>query len=133
VLRCAVLCAHLCIQQRPKWQWQPIDASPISHDGANVGHVQVKTSRTFLRDCTVISPLALLLFGGPLAIAHAGGYVSIDRFRVRKTLTLTLTFALAVTSTTTPTLTPTPTLQVDHLMQPHAAYLYPPRTLNSDA
>ena len=46
--------------------------------------VQVKTSRTFLRDCTVISPLALLLFGGPLSIAHAGGYVSVDRFRVRQ-------------------------------------------------
>ena len=45
---------------------------------------QVKTSRTFLRDCTVISPLALLLFGGPLSIAHAGGYVSVDRFRVRQ-------------------------------------------------
>jgi hypothetical protein len=44
---------------------------------------QVKTTRTFLRDCTVISPLALLLFGGQLSIAHAGGYVSVDHFRVR--------------------------------------------------
>ena len=44
----------------------------------------MKTSRTFLRDCTVISPLALLLFGGPLDIAHAGGYVSLDHFRVGK-------------------------------------------------
>ena len=49
----------------------------------HTGHLQVKTSRTFLRDCTVISPLALLLFGGPLSVAHAGGYVSVDRFRVR--------------------------------------------------
>ena len=47
--------------------------------------MQVKTSRTFLRDCTVISPLALLLFGGQLSIAHAGGYVSVDHFRVRST------------------------------------------------
>lgn len=39
---------------------------------------QVRTSRTFLRDCTVVSPMALLLFGGELSVVHEGGYVLID-------------------------------------------------------
>ena len=43
---------------------------------------QVKTSRTFLRDCTVVSPLALLLFGGPLNIVHESAYIALDHFRV---------------------------------------------------
>jgi hypothetical protein len=38
----------------------------------------VKTSRTFLRDCTVVSPMALLLFGGELSVVHEGHYVLID-------------------------------------------------------
>lgn len=48
-------------------------------------HRQVKTSRTFLRDATAASPLALALFGsGKLEVVHEGGYVSLDgwlRFR----------------------------------------------------
>ncbi|KAG2502148.1 hypothetical protein HYH03_000635 [Edaphochlamys debaryana] len=37
---------------------------------------KVKTTRLFLRDVTVVSPLTLLLFGGPtMAIAHAEGAV----------------------------------------------------------
>ena len=40
--------------------------------------LQVKTSRTFLRDCTVVSPMALLLFGGALSVVHESGYVLVD-------------------------------------------------------
>ncbi|KAK9832693.1 hypothetical protein WJX81_000845 [Elliptochloris bilobata] len=39
---------------------------------------KVKTSRTFLRDCTVVSPMALLLFGGALAVQHEAGLVLVD-------------------------------------------------------
>lgn len=35
----------------------------------------MKTTRTFLRDCTVVSPMALLLFGGALAVQHEAGLV----------------------------------------------------------
>lgn len=35
----------------------------------------MKTTRTFLRDCTVVSPMALLLFGGALAVLHEAGLV----------------------------------------------------------
>lgn len=46
--------------------------------------VQVRTSRTFLRDCTVVSPMALLLFGGELAVVHEGGYALVDNWiRIR--------------------------------------------------
>lgn len=45
---------------------------------------QVRTSRTFLRDCTVVSPMALLLFGGELVVVHEGGYALIDNWiRIR--------------------------------------------------
>lgn len=45
---------------------------------------KVKTSKTFIRDCTVASPMALLLFGGDLEVAHAEGYVTIDAWiRIR--------------------------------------------------
>ena len=40
--------------------------------------LQVKTSRTFLRDCSVVSPMALLLFGGALSVVHESGYVLVD-------------------------------------------------------
>ena len=44
----------------------------------------MRTSRTFLRDCTVVSPMALLLFGGELAVVHEGGYALIDNWiRIR--------------------------------------------------
>lgn len=36
---------------------------------------QVKTARLFLRDVTAVSPLSLLLFGGPLTVLHAEGAV----------------------------------------------------------
>ncbi len=45
----------------------------------------MKTSRTFLRDATAASPLALALFGsGKLEVVHEGGYILLDgwlRFR----------------------------------------------------
>ncbi len=45
---------------------------------------QVKTSRTFLRDTTVTSPMALLLSGGSLEVRHEEGYVLLDGWiRVR--------------------------------------------------
>lgn len=48
-------------------------------------HLQVKTSRTFVRDASVASPLALALFGaGTPYVAHEGGYVLLGnwlRFR----------------------------------------------------
>ncbi|KAK9850459.1 hypothetical protein WJX84_011404 [Apatococcus fuscideae] len=39
---------------------------------------KVKTSKVFMRDCTVVAPMALLLFGGSLDILHQSGYVQID-------------------------------------------------------
>lgn len=40
--------------------------------------MQVRTSRTFIRDCTVASPAAILLFGGALSVAHDSSYVQVD-------------------------------------------------------
>ncbi|CAD7698206.1 unnamed protein product [Ostreobium quekettii] len=39
---------------------------------------KVKTQHVVLRECTVVSPLALLLFGGSLSVAHTDGLVAID-------------------------------------------------------
>lgn len=39
---------------------------------------KMRTSQTFLRDTTVTSPLALLLFGGQLEVVHGEGYVLVD-------------------------------------------------------
>ncbi|KAK9842413.1 hypothetical protein WJX84_005272 [Apatococcus fuscideae] len=39
---------------------------------------KVRTSKVFMRDCTVIAPMTLLLFGGSLDILHQSGYVQID-------------------------------------------------------
>ena len=51
---------------------------------ANVFPLQMRTSQTFLRDTTVVSPLALLLFGGQLEVMHGEGYVLVDRWiRIR--------------------------------------------------
>ena len=54
------------------------------------GLAQVKTTRTFLRDCTVVSPMALLLFGGALAVQHEAGLVrkhtSVGRLHVGRDL-----------------------------------------------
>jgi hypothetical protein len=45
---------------------------------------QVRTSRTFIRDCTPASPAAILLFGGQLAVAHDSSYVQVDAWlRIR--------------------------------------------------
>ena len=46
---------------------------------------KVRTSQVFLRDCTVVSPAALLLFGGKLEVDHAAGRVSIDNWIMVKT------------------------------------------------
>lgn len=44
----------------------------------------MKTSRTFLRECSVVSPLVLLLFGGTLQIQYAEGFTLVDGWlRVR--------------------------------------------------
>lgn len=40
----------------------------------------MRTSQTFLRDSTVVSPLALLLFGGKLDVMHGEGYVLVDNW-----------------------------------------------------
>lgn len=39
---------------------------------------QVKTSRVYVRDCTVVAPLALLLFGGELNVLHEEGAILVD-------------------------------------------------------
>lgn len=60
-----------------------IDLSPPTHPRPPP-HPQVKTSKTFLRDCTVVSPMAILLFGGALRVVHEGGYVLVDEWlRIR--------------------------------------------------
>lgn len=47
-------------------------------------HVQMKTSRTFIRECSIVSPLSLLLFGGSLEVRHADGITLVDGWlRVR--------------------------------------------------
>jgi hypothetical protein len=45
---------------------------------------KVATARVFLRDVTPVSPMALLLFGGPLKVLHEEGAVLVDGWaRVR--------------------------------------------------
>eukprot|EP00798_Chlamydomonas_sp_ICE-L_P014356 gene14356-20353_t len=45
---------------------------------------KVQTSRVFLRDVTPVSPMALLIFGGPLRVIHQEGIVVVgDKIRVR--------------------------------------------------
>ena len=41
-------------------------------------HEMVKTSKTYVRDCTTVSPLAILLFGGKLEVFQTHGVCSID-------------------------------------------------------
>ncbi|KAJ7562998.1 hypothetical protein O6H91_03G092300 [Diphasiastrum complanatum] len=43
-----------------------------------VFHEKVETSRVFLRDTSVISPYAILLFGGAISIQHQTGHVTVD-------------------------------------------------------
>lgn len=39
---------------------------------------KVRTRKVFLRDCTTVSPMALLLFGGALEVAHESNTVLVD-------------------------------------------------------
>jgi hypothetical protein len=41
-------------------------------------HEIVKTSKTYVRDCTTVSEFALLLFGGSLKVYHTHGVVTVD-------------------------------------------------------
>jgi HrpA-like RNA helicase len=45
-----------------------------------VFHEKVKTSQVYVRDATVVSPFALLLFGGRVDIAHLKGEVTLDNW-----------------------------------------------------
>jgi HrpA-like RNA helicase len=48
-------------------------------------HEMVKTSKTYVRDCTTVSPFALLLFGGALEVYQREGICSVDtwlKFRI---------------------------------------------------
>lgn len=55
-------------------------------------HEMVKTSKTYVRDCTTVSPFALVLFGGTLVVHQVKGVVTVDewlRFRMdRKCATI---------------------------------------------
>jgi ATP-dependent RNA helicase DHX57 len=43
-------------------------------------HEMVKTSKTYVRDCTTVSPFALLLFGGALEVYQREGVCSVDKW-----------------------------------------------------
>jgi HrpA-like RNA helicase len=43
-------------------------------------HEKVKTSKVFVRDASVVSPLALLLFGGRVEVDHMAGVASVDKW-----------------------------------------------------
>jgi ATP-dependent RNA helicase DHX36 len=48
-------------------------------------HEMVKTSKTYVRDCTTVSPFALVLFGGTLQVYHEKAVVAVDewlKFRI---------------------------------------------------
>lgn len=48
-------------------------------------HELVRTSKTYVRDCTTVSPFALLLFGGTLEVYQTHGICSVDgwlKFRI---------------------------------------------------
>ena len=65
------------------WAYHHFDPqSPCKHCDSHAFDIelnlQVKTSKVFMRDCTVVAPMALLLFGGSLDILHQSGYVQID-------------------------------------------------------
>jgi len=48
-------------------------------------HEIVRTSKTYVRDCTTVSEFALLLFGGSLKVYHTHGVVTVDdwlKFRI---------------------------------------------------
>lgn len=41
---------------------------------------KVRTSKLFIRDATMVSPFAILLFGGDIAVQHRKGQMSVDRW-----------------------------------------------------
>jgi Oligonucleotide/oligosaccharide-binding (OB)-fold len=41
---------------------------------------KMKTSQTYLRDVSAVSPMALLLFGGRIEVHHSAGYVLLDEW-----------------------------------------------------
>ena len=43
-------------------------------------HEIVKTSKVYVRDCTTVSPFALLLFGGALDVYHREGVIAVDQW-----------------------------------------------------
>ena len=45
-----------------------------------VFHEKVKTSQVYVRDATVVSPFAILLFGGKVEVAHLKGEVTLDNW-----------------------------------------------------
>jgi ATP-dependent RNA helicase DHX57 len=42
----------------------------------------VQTSKAFVRDCTVVAPYGLLLFGGPLQVLHEDGIITVGKQKV---------------------------------------------------
>lgn len=45
---------------------------------------KVKTSRLFIRDSTMVSPYAILLFGGEIGVLHKKGQMSVDKWVIFK-------------------------------------------------
>ena len=51
---------------------------PVENNRCAVYLEKIETSRIFLRDSTVVSPFALLLFGGPVKVDHDDKTISVD-------------------------------------------------------
>lgn len=49
-----------------------------------VYHERVQTTSVFVRDCSTVTPYQLLLFGGKIAVQHAQGTLSLDRWATFK-------------------------------------------------
>ena len=45
-----------------------------------VYHEMVKTTKVFVRDCSMVNPYALLLFGGEINVMHAEGMLIVDQW-----------------------------------------------------
>ena len=45
-----------------------------------VYHERVQTTSVFARDCSTVTPYQLLLFGGKIAVQHAAGTLSVDKW-----------------------------------------------------
>ncbi|KAL3698119.1 hypothetical protein R1sor_012195 [Riccia sorocarpa] len=82
--------AGLSSGARPRWKDGRrevfIHPTSINHNVVEfrqpflVYHEKVETSRVYLRDTTVISPYALLLFGGVISVQHQTGRVTVDQW-----------------------------------------------------